>query len=75
MDQELLVADTVRRWAGRSFPSDPALADAAAAAALRALAGGASVSEASREGRRYIDCCRRHPSTAIGRKDGRRQVA
>lgn len=69
--EELLVADTVRRWAEASFPAIPVVADTAVDAALAAFAGGASVSEACREGRRNIDCCRRHPSVGVTRAEPR----
>ena len=56
------VAMTVRRFAEASMPSTPVVADGAVAAALRSLADGGSVDDAWREGRRFVECCRRHPS-------------
>ena len=69
--EELLVAETVRRWALEAFPAIPIVADTAMAAALEAFAGGASVAEARREGRWYIECCRRHPSVGVTRPETR----
>ena len=71
MDNELIVAESVRQWARDAFSDAPFVADTAVAAAVRALTGGASVSEACREGRRYLDCCRRHPSTGTARPEPR----
>lgn len=71
MEHELLVAATVNRWAHDAFPAVRFVADTAVAAALAAFAGGASVSEACCEGRRYIECCQRHPSTAVARLEAR----
>jgi hypothetical protein len=65
MELELLIVGIVRRWADAAAPDAPHVADTAAAAALRAFAGGASFSEACREGRRYIGCTRRHPSSYV----------
>lgn len=73
MNEELFVADTVRRWAAESFPEVPVVADTAVAAALRAFAGGASVSEACREGRWFIECCGCYWSSSVARRP--RQVA
>lgn len=74
VDDVLVVAETVRRWAEDAFAEVPFVADAAVAAAVRALAGGASVSEACREGRRRIDSCRRHPAAAKARREPRARL-
>ena len=67
MEPELLITETVRRWALEAFPDEPFLAAPATSAALHAYAAGASVSEACREGRRFVRCCQRHPSTGRAR--------
>ena len=63
MDPERLIVATVRGWAQEAFPDEPCISDPAVGAALRAFAAGASASEACREGRRFLRCCQRHPST------------
>lgn len=68
IDEELLVIDTVRWWAADRFPAVPIVADLAVNVALRALAGGASASEACLEARRFLDGCGRHPSTSDARR-------
>lgn len=62
MTDELLVADLVREWADRVVPGDRAAADGGAAVAVRSYAGGASVSEATSEGQRFVESWARHPS-------------
>ena len=59
---ELLIANLVRDWAGRMLPGEPGVAERAAAQAVRCYAGGASVSEACREARRFVECWSHHPS-------------
>ena len=62
METELIIADTVRRWAREVLPDQPVAADAAAALAIRCYAGGASVAEACEEARRFVGSWSRHPS-------------
>jgi hypothetical protein len=62
VDEELLIAETVRRWAPGTAASSPRVVDRAVAVALRAFAGGASIAEACAEGRRFLACCARHPA-------------
>ena len=52
-----------------------AAADAAVDVALRAYAGGASLSEATSEGRRLVDGWARHPSRHHGRRMGSLRLA
>ena len=60
---ELVIADMVREWTGRTLPGDPGAADAAVNFALESFAAGASVSEACGTARRMVMCRSRHPST------------
>ena len=59
---ELMVADSVRRWVDHVLPGDSAAADAATGLAVRCYIGGASVSEACSEARRFTGSWTRHPS-------------
>jgi hypothetical protein len=62
MIDELLVAGLVRAWSEQVAPSERAAADGGAAVAVRCFAGGASMSEAVSEGRRFVESWARHPS-------------
>jgi hypothetical protein len=62
MTEELLVTGFVRRCTDGVGAS--AVVDRATSRALECFAGGASVSEACREGRRLVESCGRHPSRA-----------
>jgi len=55
MTDELAVVGLVRARAQLAHPGDELLSDRAVRAAVRAFAGGASVAEATHEGRRLID--------------------
>lgn len=62
MIEILVVMSQARAMSERQLPGEANAADRAVAAALRASAGGASASEACREGRRLLDCWARHAS-------------
>ena len=62
MIAELMVENMVRTWAERITPGDDAATTRAMHVAMRSLAGGASVGEAVREGRRFLACWSRHPA-------------
>ena len=62
MNDALFIAHMVRNWACRVLPEEPAVADAAVMVAIRAYAGGASISEACDEGRKFMGSWARHPS-------------
>ena len=62
MTTELIIADVVRRWTSEVLPDAPEAADAAATLAVRWYSGGASVSEACQEARRFVGSWSRHPS-------------
>ena len=62
MTNEELLVHIVEDWAERLLPDDLDAGKTAAAAALLAYFGGASVSEACREGRALIMGRRAHPS-------------
>jgi hypothetical protein len=49
------------------MPGEPGAANTASAAALRAYAGGASISEACIEARRVVGSWSRHPSREVRR--------
>ena len=59
---ELVVAGQTKSWVERVAPGQKDLRDAAVARALASYAGGASVSEAGQEARRFVACRMRHPS-------------
>ena len=63
--EELWVCNTVRARARQRMPGDALGANEAVAAALRALAGGASPSEACDEGYAFIGSWSRHPSHSV----------
>lgn len=75
MTHELLLAGLVRDWASGVVPGEPAAANAAAAVALRCYAGGASVSEACREARRFVECWARHPAHQPVDREQRLRIA
>jgi len=62
MTCEELLMELVRSWVEDALPGDTEAAEDAAAVALRAYAGGASVSEACAEARRLVVSWSRHPS-------------
>lgn len=62
MNEEIVLAATVRDWAGGALPGVPAAADAAVDLALRCYSGGASFSEALSEARRFVASWARHPA-------------
>ncbi len=62
MIEESMVAGLVRARSQLTLPGDLAAAERAAAVAVRLYAGGASVSEACREGHRFVESWARHPS-------------
>ena len=59
---ETILVNMVEEWAVREVPRDPDVAAKAAALALQCYVGGASVSEACEEARRFVRCWMRHPS-------------
>lgn len=75
MTHELLLAGLVRDWASGAVPGEPAAADAAVVVALRCHAGGASVREACREARRFVECWTRHPSHPPVDREQQRPIA
>ena len=60
--QELLLGGLVRDWVAVRLPGDIAAADRAVGVAMRTHAGGASVSEAYRAARAFVESWARHPS-------------
>jgi hypothetical protein len=67
MTAELILDNNVRSWVGHVLPGEPGAANAAAAVAVRAFSGGASVSEACIEARRMVGSWSRHPSRPVRR--------
>jgi hypothetical protein len=67
MSAELILEGTVRSWVDQVLPGEPGAADAAAAVAILAFSGGASVSEACIEARRLVGSWSRHPSRPVHR--------
>jgi hypothetical protein len=66
---EAVLGRVVREWADHAVPGEQALAEKAAGLAMRCYAGGASMSEACSEARRFVGCWTRHPShRTIGQK-------
>lgn len=63
--EELWLAGAMRARSELMRPGDSAAAERAIAVALRAFAAGASISEASQEGRRFLACWARHPSNLV----------
>jgi len=61
MVNEAVLADTVRRWALEVLPNE-GVADRAVGVALSAYRGGASVSEATFEARRFMLSWASHPA-------------
>jgi hypothetical protein len=64
--EELLIA-TVQTWAAELFRDDPHVGQRAAALALSAYIGGASLSEACHEARVFLAGRARHPAGRGGR--------
>lgn len=63
MDGDLgILAAAVRRWTGGVLPGDDAAADRAVEAALVAVAGGASMSEACAAAQQLVRSWSAHPS-------------
>ena len=62
MTDEVVLAYMVRDWIWRVLPGESDVVDAAVTVALRAFAGGASITEACIEGRRFAGSWCRHPS-------------
>jgi hypothetical protein len=62
MEPEELLVHTAQAWAAEMLPDDPHAAAAAVEAAIYALAGGASISEACREIRTLLCSWALHPS-------------
>ena len=62
MTNRTALGDAVRAWAEEQLPGRAGVADRAVWVALSAYEAGASVSEASRRARRYIDCFLGHPA-------------
>jgi hypothetical protein len=60
-DEKLLVS-MVQTWGAELFPDDPQVGRRAAALALSAYMGGASLSEACREARVFLAGRARHPA-------------
>jgi hypothetical protein len=75
MIPEPLMAELVRAWSDQLCRTDRTAADRAVATAMRSYAGGASLSEACREARRFNQSWARHPchqdirSTKLVRSD------
>ena len=59
---EVVLLDWVRGWVSQVLPGDDQAATDAAQVALVAYEGGASLSEAYREARRFVGSWCRHPS-------------
>jgi hypothetical protein len=68
-DEELLVA-VVQTWAAELFPDDRRVGRWAAALALSAYVGGASLPEACREARVFLGGRARHPAGRRGFRRG-----
>ena len=62
--EELVLADTVRKWARAHFPGDETTETAAVAEAWHAFLGGASIPEAVSVAERRAASRHRHPSHA-----------
>jgi hypothetical protein len=69
MTHELLLAGLVQEWVREAPPDERIAAERAAGLAARYYAGGASVSEACWEARRFVRSWTRH--RRIRRQDGR----
>ena len=59
---ELVLTEQVQAWVARVAPQERGLREAAIDRALTTYAGGASVSEACQEARRFVRGRLRHPS-------------
>ncbi len=55
MMDEVMIAGVVLAWAEQLYPGQPAAAEGAVEAAIRGYAAGASVSEACREAREFLE--------------------
>ncbi len=55
MMDEVMIAGVVLAWAEQLYPGQPDAAEGAVEAAIRGYAGGASVSEACREARGFLE--------------------
>ena len=62
MSVELALAESVAAWVEKSLPGEPGLAEHAAGIALNRYEWGASVSEAAREAREYVESWTHHPA-------------
>lgn len=67
MHAELVLDRAVRDWVEQVLPGEPGAANAAAAVALRAFVGGASVSESCIEARHLVGSWCQHPSRGMYR--------
>ena len=56
MIDEVMIAGVVLAWAEQLFPGQPDIARGALESAVRGYASGASVSEACRQARTFLEC-------------------